>query len=150
MDNLKTEIDIIEEVAGELGINKRIVENIVKSSIDFFHEETENNPKLLTFGFTHLATFQANLRMMLGKRRTNDVVKERYDKLIELDAKSRHVDLPLAWVLYRNHSKSVFDHDNEEGKKWYIPNLNWVYGRYYDWLEKAEEINNEKVAKFFK
>ena len=41
MDNLKTEIDIIEEVAGELGINKRIVENIVKSSIDFFHEETE-------------------------------------------------------------------------------------------------------------
>lgn len=150
MDNIKIEKEIIEELADELGLSKRVISNIVESSIDFFHDQAENNPKVLTFGFKNLCTFHANLRMMLGKRATNEVVKERYDKLIEVDAKSRHVDLPLAWVLYRNHSRSVFNNNENEDIKWYLPNLNWVYSKYYEWLKKAEEINNDKVAKYFK
>lgn len=151
MDNIKTEKDIIKELAEELNMSERVVANIVSSSIDFFHDQTENNEKMLTFGFRNLCSFQANLRMMLGKRKTNEVVEARYNKLIEVDATSRHVDLPLAWVLYRNHASSEFKKKREnEEDTFRLPNLNWVYSYYYEWLKKAEIINNEKVARYFK
>lgn len=146
MDNIKLDKEIIRELAEELGINERVVSNIVASSIEYFHDQINTNEDLLTFGFRNLCTFQANFRMMGEKKKDSEIVKHRYDKLNELEATSRHVDLPLAWVLFRNHSK----YELKEDEKWWLPRVYRSYSSYYHWLRVAERVNNKKVEKYFK
>ena len=120
--------------------------------IEFFHDQIENNRDLLTFGFRNLATFHANFRMMQAFAGRYEIVKHRYKRLNDLEATSRHVDLPLAWVLFRNHTspKNKEEFEEENGTKWYLPRLSWTGYNYYYWLKRVEEIHNEKCAKYFK
>lgn len=143
---------IIEEVAEKTGYDEKIIKNIFDSTIEFFHDQIENNKDLLTFGFRNLATFHANFRMMQSFINRYDIVKHRYKRLNELEATSRHVDLPLAWVLFRNHTapKNKKEFEEENGTKWYLPRLSWTGHNYYYWLKRVEEIHNEKCAKYFK
>lgn len=146
MDKIKVKKEIVREVAEELGVNEKVVSNIVDSSIEFFHHQIATNEELLTFGFRNLCTFNANFRMMQQQKKNSEIVKKRYDRLNELEATSRHVDLPLAWVLFRNHSK----YELKEGETWWLPRLYRSFTSYYNWLKIAERINNKKVEKYFK
>ncbi len=148
---IKLKKDIIQEVVEELGISEKVVKTVVNSAIDYFHTKCETDKNILTIGFRNLCTFHSNFRMMTFKRKTSRITNYRYSFLDEIKATTKHVEIPLCYVLYRNHifSKKVKQETNEEVKH-YLPRISECYQKYYAWFRQVEDENNKKVERYFK
>lgn len=151
MGEVKLKKDIVKEVAEEMGLNPTVVSNVVDSSIEYFHHAIENNKDLLSVNIMHLCTFNANYSMLRAAKNKHAICYDRLTLLKNYRATSKHIDIPLHFMAYRRNCHKIDSKKRvEEGLPVAMPPLYWAYDSYYRWVKRIEEVNNEKVEKYFK
>lgn len=151
MGEVKFKKDIVNELAEEMGLHPTIVSNVVDSSIEYFHHAIENDKNLLSVNIMNLCTFNANYSMLRTAKKKYPICSDRLDFLKEHKATSKHVDVPIHYMGYRRNCYKIDNKKRlEEGLPTAMPPIYYSYDSYYRWLKRIEEVNNEKVEKYFK